>query len=311
VACSELCLMARGSRWNLRPGSRSELVERLSLCQSFAIHHHDITWLDRMRISTTKKIKAALGRMSGMTGMYSRGFRSKMLIIAFHRVNDELREDGLTCGSAKFEQFCEFFQENFRVVALSAQVAACQEGREMGGTLSITFDDGYLDNCEVAAPILRRLGLPATFFITSGFMGSSAIAPWDRNLTPAPSWLTWDQVRSLRAQGFDIGAHTDTHVDLGRADPETVKAELKTCQEKLRRELGEPSTLFAYPFGGRDNISPSSLRLVQEAGFACCLSCRGGVNPPVADPFQLNRISIGDWFAVPDQFGFELVVGRA
>lgn len=259
-----------------------------------------------MSISISKRIKSVLGRASGIAGIYARDFRGKMVIVAFHRVNDEMPEDGLTCSAAKFEAFCRFFGEHFRIVPLSQQIAACRDFTDMGGTLSITFDDGYQDNHEVAAPILRKLGLPATFFVTSGYIGSSLTAPWDRGLTPAPRWMSWDQLRSLKAQGFDIGAHTETHVDLGSAEPATVRAELRACRETLEREIDCRVDLFAYPFGGIDNISPASLQLVREAGFSCCLSCYGGVNSPVADPFHLVRIGIAEWFATPHQFGFEL-----
>jgi peptidoglycan/xylan/chitin deacetylase (PgdA/CDA1 family) len=94
----------------------------------------------------------------------------------------------------------------------------------MGGTLSITFDDGYRDNYEVAAPILKRLDLPATFFVTTGFIGTRRVAPWDQNLVRQPGWMDWDQVRSLASQGFEIGCHTDTHIDMGTADEQTVRA---------------------------------------------------------------------------------------
>jgi peptidoglycan/xylan/chitin deacetylase (PgdA/CDA1 family) len=260
-----------------------------------------------MKVSISKRIKAVLGGASGISGIYARDFRSKMVIVAFHRVNDELVADGLTCGSAKFEAFCKFFSEHFRIVPLSEQVAACRASKDMGGTLSITFDDGYRDNYEVAAPILRKLGLPATFFLTTGYIGSSITAPWDRALTPAPGWMTWEQIRSLKAQGFDIGGHTDTHIDLGSAEPDTIRAELRACREKLEREVGGDISLFAYPFGGVSNISPASRQLVREAGFSCCLSCDGAFNPPVSDPYSLARIGIAEWFATPHQFGFELV----
>lgn len=260
-----------------------------------------------MRIPISKRIKTVLGGASGMAGIYARDFRGKMIIVAFHRVNDELPEDGLTCGSAKFEAFCRFFSERFRIVPLSEQVAACQAGKAMGGTLSITFDDGYRDNHEVAAPILRRLGLPATFFVTTGFIGSDITAPWDRALTPKPGWMSWEQVRSLKAQGFEIGAHTDTHIDMAATDPQIVRAELETCRQTLEREVGGEVSLFAYPFGGVDNISPAALELVRQAGFTCCVACHGGANPPVADPFQLARIGIAEWYATPHQFGFELM----
>jgi peptidoglycan/xylan/chitin deacetylase (PgdA/CDA1 family) len=261
-------------------------------------------------ISAKNRLKDLLGRVASATGLYTRQFRTKMVVVAFHRVNDWMPEDGITCSPEWFERFCGFFAEHFDVVPLSEQVAGCRAGRQMGGTLSITFDDGYEDNFEVAAPILRRLGLPATFFVATAFIGTDYAPPWDRQLTRRPGWMSWDQVRSLREQGFAIGAHTDTHVDLGQADAELIRAELATCREKLRREIGVAPSLFAYPFGGRSNISPASLHLVREAGFECCLSACGGVNSPAADPFQLNRINVNEWFATPHQLGFQLATGR-
>lgn len=264
-----------------------------------------------MSVSVKKQVKEAMGRLAGGVGLYALQFRSKMVVMAFHRVNDQLAEDGLTCGSEKFTEFCEFFREHFSVVPLPEQIAGCRAGKDLGGTLSITFDDGYRDNFEVAAPILRRLGLPATFFVTTGFIGSRTVAPWDSALPVQPGWMDWQQVRSLASQGFEIGCHTDSHIDMGTADPETVRAELDVSKRKLHEELGRPASLFAYPFGGREHICPASLDLVRAAGFSCCLSCFGGVNNRGADPFKLNRIAIADWFATPDQFGYELMMGRA
>jgi peptidoglycan/xylan/chitin deacetylase (PgdA/CDA1 family) len=160
-----------------------------------------------------------LGRAAGVSGAYARHFRSKMTIVAFHRVNDHLPgDDGLTCGTDKFNAFCQFFKKYFAVIPLSEQIAGCQAGRNMGGTLSITFDDGYLDNYEFAAPMLRKLGLPATFFVTSGFIDSELTAPWDTALPVRPRWMGWEHLRGLVAQGFEIGSHTHTHINMANTD---------------------------------------------------------------------------------------------
>ena len=264
-----------------------------------------------MTARSRQRVKEFLGRLADVTGIYARNFRSKMVIVTFHRVNDWMAEDPITCGTGRFEEFCRFFKRHFRVVPLSEQIAGCREGRNMGGTLSITFDDGYRDNFEVAAPILERLELPAAFFVATGFIGTDYMPPWDRHLIRQAGWMDWDQVRALRKMGFEIGAHTNRHVDLAAVGPETVRAELTQCREALRRELAEPVTLFAYPFGGREHISEESRRIVQEVGFECCLGAYGGTNPPSTDPFHLNRVTIGSWFATPNQLGFEIVMRRA
>lgn len=258
----------------------------------------------------SRRVKDVLGRIAEAGGVYARQFRSQMTIVAFHRVTDELAEDGLTCGLRKFEAFCRFFQRHFRVVPLSEQVARSRAGEDLGGTLSITFDDGYRDNVEAAAPVLRRYGLPATFFVTTGFIGTNAVPAWDRHLATQPGWMTWDQVRALVAMGFDIGSHTDTHLDLGTADADSIRKELAVSRRKLSEELGTAAELFAYPFGGREHITPRSLELVRQAGFTCCAACHGGTNPVTPNPFRLNRVAIAQYLQSPYQFGFELATQR-
>jgi peptidoglycan/xylan/chitin deacetylase (PgdA/CDA1 family) len=260
-----------------------------------------------MNTRIKKRLKSIAGQAAGITGIYARSFRSRMTIVAFHRVSDAIPEDGLTCGSAKFEAFCEFFREHFRVVPLADQVAAYRSGGDTGGTLSITFDDGYLDNYEVAAPILRKLALPATFFVVTGYIGTSIRAAWDEKVTGQPAWMQWQHVCALASQGFEVGSHTDTHIDLGTADPEMIRAELRASKQKLQELANVDARLFAYPFGGPEHISERSRKLVQEAGFDCCVSCFGGTNPLSADPYFLRRIGIGEWLATPDQFGYELM----
>jgi hypothetical protein len=264
-----------------------------------------------MSANIKKLIKAAGGHAAAAAGMYARDFSSKMVVVAFHRINNQLSGDGLTCSGARFEAFCRFFRRHFQVVPFSEQVAGIRAGHPMGGTLSITFDDGYLDNFEVAAPILRKLGLPATFFVATGFIGSTIVPFWDENLPLQPGWMSWDQLRTLAAQGFEFGCHTDTHIDMGSVDERTVRAELELCKHKLKHELDVSASLFAYPFGGTQHINERSLAVVRELGFACCASCYGGSNPPLGDPYNIRRIGIAGWFEIPHQFGFELLTNRA
>lgn len=263
-----------------------------------------------MLLSLKKSVKSAAGRAAEAAGVMTRHSGRAMTIVAFHRVNDELPEDGITCRSEKFIAFCRFFQKHFRTVRLAEQIEACRQGKDMGGTLSVTFDDGYVDNFSVAAPILKRLNIPATFFVTTGFIGSTIVPPWDGQLRVPQRWMSWDQVRELRSQGFDIGSHSDRHLSLTSCEPAVIRSDLTTSREKLERELGARVGLFAYPFGGREDISTTSRELVREIGFDCCLSCFGGTNPATSDPYHLRRISIGEWFASPHQFALEYILGR-
>ena len=254
-----------------------------------------------------RSVKTVLGWAAGVGDRYVTDLRSKAVVVAFHRIDGRVAEDPIGCTPERFERFCRFFPRYFQVVPLSGLLADYAAGKDVGGRLAITFDDGYANNFETAAPVLRRYGLPATFFVTTGWIGTRTVAPWDAHLPVRFDWMNWDQLRALASQGFEIGSHTHTHVDMGTTDPAVIREELDRSKQTLRQELGVSAKLFAYPFGDPGNITEGSRRLVKEAGFDCCLSCHGGMNDAASDPYRLNRIPIGAWCLSPGQFGFELL----
>jgi len=92
-------------------------------------------------------------------------------VLAYHRVlpaPDALRP-GEPCA-ADFESRMGWIKANFNVLPLREAVRALREDRLPRRALCITFDDGYADNHAIALPILQRLGLPATFFVATGFL---------------------------------------------------------------------------------------------------------------------------------------------
>ena len=106
-------------------------------------------------------------------------------MLTYHRVGNPLEcEYDRGVFSATAEQFDEqigYFKKSFVVSTLAeAQWMAAAPGRIRGIRVLITFDDGYVDNYEVAFPILRAHGVEATFFLTTGFVGTDRIPYWDQ-----------------------------------------------------------------------------------------------------------------------------------
>ena len=69
--------------------------------------------------------------------------------------------------------------EDYRPVALSELVTGLSRGRVPDRSVAITFDDGYVDNLEYGLPVLERLGVPATIYVATGYIGSDAPFWWD------------------------------------------------------------------------------------------------------------------------------------
>lgn len=97
------------------------------------------------------------------------GNRARLLVLTFHQVPRE--PDALLPGiasSTQFEAQMGWLSDFCNVLPLSDAVQHLSDGTLPARAASITFDDGYRDNLEVAVPILQKLRLPATFFVTSG-----------------------------------------------------------------------------------------------------------------------------------------------
>ena len=104
-----------------------------------------------------------------------------MLILNYHRVGDASASDmDRTLWSATAEQFDRQLGEIVRqadVIGPDDLEAAVRDGR--GRHVMLTFDDGYRDNYEIAYPLLRAHEVPATFFLTTGFLDRPRAAWWD------------------------------------------------------------------------------------------------------------------------------------
>jgi peptidoglycan/xylan/chitin deacetylase (PgdA/CDA1 family) len=98
----------------------------------------------------------------------------------------------------------EFLAAHRRVVPLAEVVAALESGRSLApGTVAITFDDGYLDQARVAAPILAALGLPATFFLATGAIDRGA-PQWVDELYSIYRTRTASMLRLAPGPSFDL-----------------------------------------------------------------------------------------------------------
>jgi peptidoglycan/xylan/chitin deacetylase (PgdA/CDA1 family) len=214
--------------------------------------------------------------------------RRFMSILLFHRVTDEIPEDGLTVSVARFRRICALLHRSFHVVPLGEIFRIQRERLPIPPrTVAITFDDCYRDNLN-AAHILGEYSLPATFFVPTGFVGTDHVFPWDRNL-PRLANLTWDDVREMARMGFEIGSHSVSHANFGNISVDEARRELIVSRAVLEERLGLPVRWFAYPFGAIDHFRRELLPVVQETGYQGCLSGYGGFIYPEMDTRLLPR----------------------
>lgn len=125
----------------------------------------------------------------------------------------------------------------------------------------LTFDDSSASHYSVAAPLLKRYGFGATFFITEGFTFR----------TNKRDYMTWHQIAQLHRDGFEIGNHTRDHMGVTERTVPRLAEQLEAIAARCR-EHGIPVPVsFAWP-GNRFHVS--ALRVLEQAGIR--FARRGG-----------------------------------
>jgi peptidoglycan/xylan/chitin deacetylase (PgdA/CDA1 family) len=190
-----------------------------------------------------------------------------------------------TVSPENFQRQMELIaRSDLEVVGLDRIIKFLNEGRQVSRKLVITFDDGYIDNLTVAAPIMAQHGFTATVFISTGFIGKQS--DWDTN----EGWdtlplLDWEGLKELHALGHLLGGHTHRHVNLIK--DENLTEEIEKPIQLIREKTGQNFVPFAYPYG---KWNPTVREAVIEAGYGC--SCIAGGyfgNHPGTDRWLLRR----------------------
>jgi peptidoglycan/xylan/chitin deacetylase (PgdA/CDA1 family) len=131
------------------------------------------------------------------------GSRGRLSILIFHRVlatSDPLFPE--VPSALEFEARMRWVREWFNVLPLADAAKRLFDGTIPARALAITFDDGYSDNEEIAAPILKRLGLPATFFVSTGYLGGGCM--WNDKVIEA---IRACPATSLNLASLDLGVY--------------------------------------------------------------------------------------------------------
>lgn len=124
------------------------------------------------------------------------------------------------------------------------------------GGLVFTFDDGTVDQYEVAAPVLERYGLRAIFNIIPERIGK-------------PNYMTWEQLRDLVRRGHELGNHSLSHQQLNRlaetGGVECVRAQIVGAHRMILENTGYDAKVFCFPYNAS---GPVSEKILKENGFS-------------------------------------------
>lgn len=191
-----------------------------------------------------------------------------MLVLCYHAISPAWPAE-LSVTPANFERQVHTLLERGYVGTTFSEAVA---GAAAPKTVALTFDDGYRSVLDRALPILRRLGLPATLFVSTNFVDTAQPLVWpgiDRWLdSPHHAelfGLSWEELRYLADEGWEIGSHTCSHPRLPQLDDAALAAELEGSRAICERRLGQPCRSIAYPYG---NVDARVMAATRTAGYS-------------------------------------------
>ena len=137
-------------------------------------------------------------------------------------------------------------------------------------TVVLTFDDGVTTHATYVAPLLKKYGFSATFFVCE-------FAPGFAN---KHDYMTWEQIAELHKMGFEVANHTWTHKHVDKLKPEQFAEQLDYIEQKIM-EFGAPRPVtFAYPGYA---TSPTAIATLRARGYQFARGGEDRVYDPLKD----------------------------
>ena len=204
--------------------------------------------------------------------------QSRSQILMYHSIGGVADNDTKGLYSVSKENFYRQM-EHLKKLQESRLLLVVPFGSERPGTISITFDDGYADNFEVAAPILRQFGFPFHIFINPQLVTSRQ-----------GGFLTHQQISELAtSQNVTLGIHGYSHLPLTDFSNERLLSELMLAINWIQDFNTEAPITMSYPHGAVDSRIVDAMRSLGITRAACSKFSPLSTN---SDPLLLPRIDI-------------------
>lgn len=156
--------------------------------------------------------------------------------------------------------------------------------------IALTFDDGYLDNATYAVPLLQRYNMTGTFNVITAMVGQRGTDL---------QYMSWNDLKTMVAEGMTIESHTVTHRDLGILTRQEDAQELVQSRKTIQSQLHVAVDVLTYP-SGEPFRSESVTRQQQLLSLLPASGYAGGLLDPLVagtlqaaqHPYELTRVRV-------------------
>lgn len=192
------------------------------------------------------------------------GANGRLSILIFHRVlavPDALFPEEI--DARRFAEKMDLLGSVFNVLPLAEAVERLAQGRLPARAACVTFDDGYADNHDVALPILQRFGVPATFFIASGYLEGRCM--WNDTVIHAVRHAPGP---TLDLASLGLGAHRVGSIEERRATVHALLKAIKYLSSDQRAGIAEGVAAAAQARPASElMMTHAQVRSVHSAGM--------------------------------------------
>jgi len=175
----------------------------------------------------------------------------------YHKVS-ESNEWGVTTTTPR-----QFKAQMLALKHLGFSFSTIRDSDKQWDSILVTFDDGYDNVLENAAPVMDEVGGVATVFAITDYVGkknSWDYFPEDKQIHHMP----WEHLRELHDRGWEIGSHGCSHRRLINMDAQVIEDELRISKSIIEEKIGVEVTTFCPPFNAWNS---DLLHMIEEAGY--------------------------------------------
>jgi len=222
------------------------------------------------------------------------GHKYNIRILTYHSIYEHTNK-GVHLSPKLFEKHLEYLSESgyksFKVCDVVNEWPAILDKFP---AVIITFDDGLYNNYEIAFPLLKKYNMTATFFVPTSYISDDRKPSNAEEMGPYKDMpmMSWQDLRDMVDEGFEIGAHSHHHVMVGQQTYENAMAEIATPITTLEQKLNTPIRSFAYPKGRSCSFALWTRELLVKSGYRAGCTMLEGRLCKNTDVMALPRINI-------------------
>ncbi|HEY4061919.1 MAG TPA: polysaccharide deacetylase family protein [Puia sp.] len=215
----------------------------------------------------------------------------KLRVLMYHSVSADGLRDGLTVDSEQLEEHFRYLQTNgYSTIGLSELVAFYDRGQPLPeNPVLVTFDDGFLNNYEIAYPLAEKYKIKINFFLVPAFIlignykGQRCLGP--------------EEIKKMDPSLVEIGLHSFDHRNYADLTPVGVEQDLDRCLSAMDGMGILYQPCLAYPYGAyprrKGHDQDQLFSTLEKNGIRLAFRIGNRLNRlPLRERFLVQRLDI-------------------